>query len=262
VDKLLEAIGVILAWPDKKEAQTTFHEKAQSVAQHFIDMGHGIERENSKETIRLATEAKTKAEGDLTTANQTIETLRKDKPDIAAMQQNHATELQNQQTRFDKEKKELKDFARGVLLERDLGKIRNRLVEEYKVNPSVADLIVKDEDLRDRIKHDDKGLTTVFQAGTRTPYVVASGQEWFHPVAEELKAKVPPRGFDTDADEGTGSSGHGTQSGGGGEGKGKGGKGNVFDQIRTQTEEQVKTKTGTSTAEVRQKKLRGTAPAR
>lgn len=260
MDELLAAIAKMLGWTNREEALRVFHEKAQPLAQHFIDMGHGIERQKSKDAIEVADKARIKAEGDLVAAGQTIETLKKDKPDIAAMQKANQEALADQQKEHNKEMGKQKALTKSVLLERDLGKIRNRLVEEFQVSPKIADLLThKNEDLKGRLDHDDKGSPTVFKAGTRTPYTVAQGQEWFHPIAEELKGEVPEGGFVVEGDEGTGASGHGTQSGGGGDkGKGK----NVFDNIRSQTEAQVKTKTGAGTAEVRSKKLRGSAPAR
>lgn len=259
MDKLLEAIAILMGWANKKEVTTLLHEKAQPIAQHFIDMGHGIEREASKETIRLATEAKIKAENDLVSANATIENLKSQKPDLAQLQAQNQAALDTQKKDFEKREAKISNRLRNVLLARDRADLKLELVDTHHVDPEIAETFVNSRELEDRLDWNDKDETTVFMAGTKTPIVVASGQKWFQPVAEEIKGKVPKLAFTTDAtEEGSGSSGHGSNSGGGkGKGKGK----TVFDTIRANTLKDVETKSP-DLSEQRKKRFGGGTPAR
>lgn len=226
LDALVNLAEKLKADPDTKGIAEALHKQAQPLAQHFIDMGHGIEREASKATIKTAEEAKIKAETDLQEATKTIEDLRKDKPDLAGIQKQHEDALRAAKDEGKKAVVAEKERNRQFLMQRDLGYLQGYLTGK-KVDPEIAkNLTHENATLPDRIKHDENGHPTVFQAGTQTPYMVAQGQQPLDPLGEELLKRVPKGAFTEEVDEGTEVSGHRTDAGG------KGGKSTVYDGIR------------------------------
>jgi hypothetical protein len=231
VDELIKAIGVLMAHPNRDEALKALHENGQPLTQHFVNMGHGLEREASKVKVAEAENAKKAAETQLAEATQTIDQLRKDKPDLAALQTQHQQELAKKDELREKGLEAERKKTRSVLLQRDLEKIKSKMVGK-KVDPEIAQTLINDATLHDRFKYDDEGRPTVFQAGTQTPYSVANGQDMLDPFVEELVKRVPKRGFLEDIDEGSEITGHRSDTGGGGKGKKT-----IFDQIRADTEQ-------------------------
>jgi hypothetical protein len=213
VEELVKAIAALMGYANREEVVKLLHKEAQPLAQHFITMGHGIATESFKAERGTLESAKTKAEADLAKANTELETLRKDKPDIAALQAQHQKAVEELKADHQKELGKQKERVSKTLIGRDIEKIKAKLVAKG-VKPYIAGVLAKDPDIRDRIKHDDSDNTTVFQAGTRTPYSVAAGQDSLDPLVEELFKTVDADGMSADdIDTGSGSSGHGDDSG-------------------------------------------------
>lgn len=225
-----------MAHPNRDEALKTLQDKAQPLAQHFINMGHGIEREASKKAIADAEAAKLDAEGKVVEANKTIDQLRSEKPDLGALQTQHQKALETRDETHRKAMEAERNRTRSVLLERDLERVRSKLVAK-RVDPELAKEYTDagNASLVNRFKYDDQGNPTVFQAGSQVPYVVGNGQDLLDPLAEEILKRVPKRGFVDPDDDDLEISGHRSDAGGEG---GKKGKKTVYDNIREDVQKQ------------------------
>lgn len=254
MDELEAAIAVLMGHSNRAEVKELLHKKGQPIAQMFIDMGHAIGEGGMKpklDELQAKLDAAESVNVDLT---QKVEQLQNDKPDIAGMQRQHEEALERQKAQL----KGRAEAAEAALIEREkkafldsvFAKLSAEGIEGKKLRKPWAKVAVQDSDLHKRLEFKPDGSLIAFQAGTKTPILLAAGQSMADVIAREIiEGTTDTEAFDaSDIDEGSGVEDNHRA------GKPKQEKANIYDKIRADAEAAVAGRAEAPTA-VRAKKF-------
>lgn len=195
--ELLQSIVALNVQP--KEFADALRNEAQPLFQECFNRGHSTATADDQGKLTELQNKLTQAESNVATAQQQLEQLRAEKPDVAKITQEFEQKLADAETRLATAKAEARaevsraheDVARANLR----AKLADRLLPEY------ADVIV--ERHRDRLKYsaEVKGVR-VLQAGTTS--VPIQSEDPLGTLADELFNAAPAAFKVSHADRGTG----------------------------------------------------------
>jgi hypothetical protein len=182
-------------------------------------LGFGAAQAKLQEQVTTAKTAQTAAENRAKQAEDTLTAERGKTPEVATINSQWETKLNEARTAHERALEELRNEGRNALIERDQAQLENDLVE-LQVPRAVAKVLARDPDLLPKRADYDKGKLSVRQAGQSIPMTPASGQTFTQLVAKEVvESPVFDKGLLTSGgDAGSGVNG-GNRPGAGDKGK-------------------------------------------
>lgn len=206
--------------PTKEEAEQVAtllrgHASTQPVYQHVYDMGHG-------EATRTFRTKESELNGQITSLTAERDALQKRYNDLEGKTPDAQKVRQEMQTEIDKLNTSITDLKAAHknqriewYRERELGKLKDELIE-LGVDPDWAAVMAKDEDVKRRLQvteaEDGTGLVTVLKAGSDS--VALQGDKPLGLLAAELRKNVKPGFLTSKADKGAETREGGTGGGG------------------------------------------------
>jgi membrane-bound lytic murein transglycosylase len=199
----------------------------QPIYQEGFNKAHG----EGRTKLEAETTKRTELEGQLATATTQLEQLKRDKPDLAAIQTQHqqaltALETTHRTAMQAKDAEITEERTAGVLArfeQRLTSGKRADGTDRKKLHPSYAAVLRERQQNRERIKVGADKSITVLQKDRATPFGAATTDAALDLLADELIAEAPPEFVLAGTD-----AGGGVQGGGGTGEQGK----NHFDKIR------------------------------
>lgn len=236
---LQEAIDVLAASP-KDEAIKLLHEKAQAIWQGIFDKGHGVATEKAKTDIGIIETKVTDLDTKLKAAEAKVVQLSTTNPDVAKLQQEFGTKLEEKEKAHKLELQGLKDQMAGTTRAGALSTLETKLIADG-VNPKYAKVLVNDPEVQKRIVvKEGSNSVTVLQKGASTLEMVpADGHSALDLLRTELfeaAKKDAPNLINVTGDRGVGGIKDGDAAP----------AGDLFDKIRKQVKDEQSTKAAAS----------------
>lgn len=208
------------------------HGVTHTVYQAIFDKGHGVATaalEGDKGT--LATQLATK-DTEIAALNTRIEGLTKDKPDVAALEAQHATAISTLRAQHKTEVDGLKQTNQAMLQDRDRADLERMLVGAG-VEPKYARVHARDPEVQKRLKYDKDGKLSVLQKDGALPFDAPEGKTGMDLLVAELVADTDPLFITSGADRGSDTGNSNNRGGGAGS--------NFFKGIREQAAQEQTT---------------------
>lgn len=190
------------------------------VYQAVFDRGHGVATaslEGDKTSLASQITAK---DAEITALKGRIETLTKEKPDTAKMEQEHQTAIATLKQQHKTELDTLKAANQTTLEERDRADLERMLVAAG-LEPKYARVTARDPEVTKRLKYKD-GVLSVLQKDGVLPFDAPEGKTGMDLLVDEVLKDTDPMFIISNSDRGSDT----------GNSQNRGNSSNFFDSIR------------------------------
>lgn len=180
---------------------------AKPVYEAINNLAFGAGQAKSTKEVTDAKAAQTAAEARATKAEGDLRAALDKAPDVATVNSQWETKLEEERKSHRTEKEKLTNRIRNSLLQRDQSALVTEMHEKHHVPLAMAKVLARDPDLLSRMDYDDNGTLSVRQAGQQIPLSPASGQTHLGMLAEEIAGTVDKDLLVVEGDSGSGVSG-------------------------------------------------------
>jgi hypothetical protein len=186
---------------------------SHTVYQAIFDKGHGVATAALESDKGSLTAQLTAKDGEITTLKTRIETLTKEKPDVAKMEQEHQTAMATLKAQHKTELDTLKQTNQTTMEDRDRADLERTLVAAG-VEPKYARVTARDPDVTKRLKYKD-GKLSVLQKDGVLPFDAPEGKTGMDLLVAEIVKDTDPMFILSNADRGSDTGQSGNRGGGG-----------------------------------------------
>jgi len=204
MDKLLEALALLLGHTNRDEVVGLVETKAAPLFQSIFQKGHDVgygKKHGELDTAKGRVAELETANAKLVEANTAL----KANPDTASLHRQYGEQIASLTATHKTERENLMSGIRG---EREIRRFSDLLVAltsgEKPLVKDYAEVLTQKGEIRKRIKINDDGSWQVLQKGQDIPVAAQTPEAALALLAEELKAEAPPAFILVGADSGGG----------------------------------------------------------
>lgn len=229
-----------LAKKPKDQVVTALKEHGHPVFQEVFNLGHSKATADAKAEREALEASLSETKADLGKAQGRVKELEEKAPDAAKLREQYEQEVEGLKAKHKGELEERDTRLRDERMERAVTDLKSKLIAAG-LDPEYAEVKVDKSEVRQRLRHSDKGELEVLQNGKEIPFTPADGKSGLDLLAAEIREGTDPKWISSKADRGSDT----------GTSRGSGAGSGLFDRIRDETKKREDGRTSQSSPEER-----------